>query len=700
MKREGETSAMSMTRSLKPPLTLLAIVLLACLALAAPVQSATINGIADENLGTWSVSNWNAFQATGVKKVRHIVPWDTALPGRAAELQEATVWISAAESKGLEVLISFNYNGCTDNPKSQLDQEGKTCAAIPPTAAEYLDAVAKFREKFPQIKTYTAWNEPNHHHASTYSPGNSANPSSMPHLAAAYWVNLNFVCHLAKYGSNCSVIGGDFLDPNGNGEAFKSYLTTYKATLAESGVSPSTWAIHPYTAAESGNWGLVDSKFMAATESKPVWFTEVGGMICKVGTNGGLTGSDLQGAENFQIQSVKNLLAGIDARPRVQRAYYYSFTGGTSPATCPGPNGYRWDSALFSGDVPRRAHYTAFPGAASPANVFLIFNSGLGVQSHLLNRSTGFTSFLHNLQTVQPVNADSATDWSVEDANGDRVDDLFLVYSNPVSGKVEVHILNGATNYTSYLGNYATVQSTFADNLTDFAVEDANADGKADVFLVFSNPNSGKVEVHILNGATNYTSYLGNYATVQSTFADNLTDFAVEDANADGKADVFLVFSNPNSGKVEVQILNGATNYTSYLGNYATVQSTFADNLTDFAVKDANADGKADVFLVFSNPNSGKVEVHILNGATNYTSYVGNYATVQSTFADNLTEYSVGDANADRKADLFLVYSNPVSGKVEVHILNGATNYTSYLGNYATPQGTWPDEMVEFEAMD
>lgn len=48
-------------------------------------QAVPITGIADENLEEWGAATWSAFNATGIKQVRHIVPWDTALrPGSPA----------------------------------------------------------------------------------------------------------------------------------------------------------------------------------------------------------------------------------------------------------------------------------------------------------------------------------------------------------------------------------------------------------------------------------------------------------------------------------------------------------------------------------------------------------------------------------------------------------------------------------------
>jgi hypothetical protein len=48
----------------------------------------------------------------------------------------------------------------------------------------------------------------------------------------------------------------------------------------------------------------------------------------------------------------------------------------------------------------------------------------------------------------------------------------------------------------------------------------------------------------------------------------------------------------------------------------------------------------------------------------------------------------MGDVNGDGRADLVLVATGPTgSGKLEAHVLNGATAYSTWLGNWATAAG-------------
>ena len=76
-----------------------------------------------------------------------------------------------------------------------------------------------------------------------------------------------------------------------------------------------------------------------------------------------------------------------------------------------------------------------------------------------------------------------------------------------------------------------------------FCVDDFNGDGIADLFcLKVNNTGTGRLEVHILDGATNFQTFLLQTGTpiAQADAAANLA-FAVGDFNQDGALDLALV---------------------------------------------------------------------------------------------------------------------------------------------------------------
>ncbi|MFI5933874.1 CHAP domain-containing protein [Actinoplanes sp. NPDC051494] len=101
---------------------------------------------------------------------------------------------------------------------------------------------------------------------------------------------------------------------------------------------------------------------------------------------------------------------------------------------------------------------------------------------------------------------------------------------------------------------------------------------------------------------------------------------------------------------------------------------------------DVNGDGRADLVIVGTGPTgSGRTEVHALNGATAYSTWVGHWATAAGYSNSTSDRHVMGDVNGDGRADLVIVGTGPTgSGRTEVHALNGATSYSTRLGHWAT----------------
>jgi|SRR6266404_2252342 hypothetical protein len=137
---------------------------------------------------------------------------------------------------------------------------------------------------------------------------------------------------------------------------------------------------------------------------------------------------------------------------------------------------------------------------------------------------------------------------------------------NTSTNKLEVHILNGADNFQNW--SLQTDTALFAADAQncDFAVADDNGDGHPDVFCLKKiNTGSGKgtVEVHVVNGADKFQSFLLHTDTHLGA-AD--CDFALADYNRDGRPDVFgLKKNNTDTGTFEVHVLNGADKFQSFL---------------------------------------------------------------------------------------------------------------------------------------
>lgn len=129
--------------------------------------------------------------------------------------------------------------------------------------------------------------------------------------------------------------------------------------------------------------------------------------------------------------------------------------------------------------------------------------------------------------------------------------------------------------------------------------------------------------------------------------------------------------------------MNGASNYQSYLLQQGTILrgvNPYQGDSFEFVLGDHNSDGIIDLYAIKKrSTGSNSTEVHIMNGATNYQSYLLQTGTVLRE-VDSEFEFELGDLNKDGKVDLYAIKKRLTgSNKTEVHVMNGATNYQSYL---------------------
>jgi hypothetical protein len=266
---------------------------------------------------------------------------------------------------------------------------------------------------------------------------------------------------------------------------------------------------------------------------------------------------------------------------------------------------------------------------------------------------------------------------------------LVLSLSTLGGGVLTVHAVSAP--YGSFLlqtpiGITAADASNFA-----WAVGDYNRDGKPDLFAVkVKKTASGMAEVHILDGASYYQGFsLHASIPITGTDAPNFA-WAVGGYNRDGMPDLFAIkVKKTNSFLAEVHILNRASNYQSFLVQTPiAIAAAEAPNFA-WAVRDYNRDGMPDLFAIkVDQTGSGMAEAHVLNGASNYQGFLLHTPTaITAALAKGIVTpappappaadasnfaWTMGDYNHDGVPDLFAIkVKNGASGMAEVHILSG-----------------------------
>ncbi len=224
---------------------------------------------------------------------------------------------------------------------------------------------------------------------------------------------------------------------------------------------------------------------------------------------------------------------------------------------------------------------------------------------------------------------------------------------------------------------------------------DWNGDGKPDLVSVRgANTVSGMTEVDILDAATNYQTFLLHTATGLQT-VNAAYAFGVADWNRDGRPDLFVIIkSGTGTNTTEVHIADGASNFQSFLLHTGTALAE-TDATVDFQVIDTDHDNTPDL-VAFKKSNTGShaTEIHVLSGATNFQTFSLHTRTgLGETGAE--AALSLVDLNNDGFLDLAYVKKfNTGSGKTEVHVLDGRSGFQTFLLHTATalaPTGSEAD---------
>lgn len=269
--------------------------------------------------------------------------------------------------------------------------------------------------------------------------------------------------------------------------------------------------------------------------------------------------------------------------------------------------------------------------------------------------------------------------------------DLYVVKRQGSSGKTEVHGLDGSAEFQSFVTHRQSgLAATGSGYDWVFQFADYDGDDVRDLYVIKKEGNSGKTEVHVLNGADGFATFLLHKATaLHETGSDNSWAFLVGDYNGDQVSDLYVIKKIGTSGKTEVHVLDGATQFQTFLLHVATaLHKTGSDSSWDFDIGDYDGDGKPDIYAVKKVGSSGKTEVHVLDGADRFRSFLMHSATALSSVgATERWDFLVGDLDDDGHLDLYAVNKAGSSGTTEVHVLNGANRFSSFSLHKATALG-------------
>jgi hypothetical protein len=267
-------------------------------------------------------------------------------------------------------------------------------------------------------------------------------------------------------------------------------------------------------------------------------------------------------------------------------------------------------------------------------NLFVVKGDNTGTNStemHVLTAGSFYTQFSLHTGTPQGTNDGSLDYELVPWTRGSSPDLAVIKKFNTGSGKTEVHILSGSTNYQTFAVHQATSQPP-TDNTFQFQFVDWDADGIPDLAMIqTSNTASGHTEIHVLSGASGFQSYILHVATAFDSYPAN-ANFYMLDWDHDGRPDLALVLSGTTgSGNKEVHILSAASGFQGFLG-HATTPIAGNDGPFQFQFTDYDVDGIPDLIAIKqANTGTNMTEVHVLSGASGFTQFFLHQPTALTT---------------------------------------------------------------------
>jgi Glycosyl hydrolase catalytic core len=285
---------------------------------------AVVIGIGDQSPAMFSDPR---FLALGITTARDVIPWDI-MTRRAdrGDLAYFRGWLQAAQSANVKPLISFGAD--FTNP----------AANYVPTVSQYKTAVKAFLKAFPEITTYTAWNEPD------FSYRRLARNQT---LAANYFNTLYEMCR------RCTVLAGDVYLPT-VGPATIDHAVAHLGPWLHAYIKalrhrPAGWALHDYFEVRGRNTAQL--RTMMSMTSGPIWLDETGGVLRR----GHWQYANQSGAAAARDEQF--LLSLSKRYHRIARIYHYEWQGVATAG---------WDSGLIAPNGRPRPAYTVLQNWIGP----------------------------------------------------------------------------------------------------------------------------------------------------------------------------------------------------------------------------------------------------------------------------------------------------------------------------------------------
>jgi hypothetical protein len=261
-------------------------------------------GMADQHARMFSDPR---FVGLGFKHARVVAPYDVVCHPSDQQYY-LDVWLAAAARVGARPLVGFTSSW----------REGRRWTL--PSYRAYLRCFRSFRFRYPQVRDFNPWNEPNHSSQATFRH---------PKKAAGFYNAMRRACR------TCNVAAGDLLDWHNLVTWFRRYRPWLRGR-------PRLWAMHNYLDVNRRvPWRRSGTRtFLRLTRGR-VWITESAGVVHSRRYN--------RYNERRAAEATRRMFRFASRSPRTTRLYAYHWQAACDPDL--------WDSAWFRSNGSSRPAY-------------------------------------------------------------------------------------------------------------------------------------------------------------------------------------------------------------------------------------------------------------------------------------------------------------------------------------------------------
>jgi hypothetical protein len=248
-----------------------------------------------------------------LRHARYIAPWDALKdPNQRTRID---AWMAGIEATGMRPLIGFGHS-----------LRSRRWAKTLPSKTRFARAFRGFRERYPDVRDWIAWNEANHPASLT---------DTRPRRAAQYFDAMAREC------PTCRIVAADVLDTGG----MAAWIAAFRRHVRH---RPRIWGLHNYVDANqrrsTGTRTLLDY-----TGRGEVWFTETGGVVLRREYEGTRVAREFRYGRRHQQRATRQVLRLACLSPRIRRVYLYHWQA-PYPVT-------NWDSAFLGPRGRKRPAY-------------------------------------------------------------------------------------------------------------------------------------------------------------------------------------------------------------------------------------------------------------------------------------------------------------------------------------------------------